>query len=85
MLENLDLSTIITLILGGVGTFASGFWLVAKNKLKKMASLGKETYELINKIDSVIVDDKVTKEELIQVKKEAKDVQVAWKALITKD
>lgn len=85
MFESLELSTLITLGLGGIGTFASVFWLKAKNKLTKAAKLGKETYELIDKVDKVLSDDKVTKTEMLEVKKEAKDVQKAWRVLIAKD
>ena len=39
----------------------------------------------LSKIDSVLADDKVTKEEIAEVRKELADVKAAWKALFAKE
>ena len=90
-----DVGTIITVILGLITAIAGGFWLKAKGKLAQIASLIKETVELVNKAFSIptkaiamLDDNTVTKEEIAELKalftelkNEAADVKAAWKLL----
>ena len=84
MFENLDAGTIVTIVLGLVTTFAGGIWLKAKGKISKVITLGKECFDLLVKLEKALEDDKITKDEIKDLKNEAAQVKVAWKALIQK-
>lgn len=84
MLENLDLGTVISVILTGITVFAGGFWLKAKGKISKFVKLFFEVYEVISKFESALSDDKITKDEIEALKKEAADVKAAFKDLVSK-
>lgn len=84
MFENLELSTVVTIILGLVTTFAGGFWLKAKGKIGEVISLGREAFDLLTKLESALEDDKITKAEITDLKKEASEVKKAWIKLIEK-
>lgn len=84
MLENFDAGTIITIVLGVVTTFAGGFWLKAKGKLSKIVKLVFEAYEVVAKIEAALSDNKLTKEEITDLKKELQDVKAAAKDLVSK-
>lgn len=83
-MENLDLGSIITIVLAGITTFLGGFWLKAKGRIKKVVDLCREVYEAGNAVNEVLEDDKITKDEIKRVKKEFKDVSDKFKALIGK-
>lgn len=85
MLESLDLGMIITLIIGGVGTFASGAWLLIKGKLKKVVALGAEAIDVAKGLEAALEDDKIDKTEIESIKKELAELKGAWKALVSKD
>jgi hypothetical protein len=85
MLESLDLSTLITIVLGLIGTFAGGFWLKAKGKLKQVVVLGSEAFDVIEVLEKALQDDKIDKKEIEALKKEAKEVRDAWKKLTAKE
>jgi len=94
-MEGIDVGTIITIVLGLVAAVATGFWAKAKGKLAHLATLLKETLELVNKAFSIptkaiamLDDNTVTQDEIAQLKvlfqelkDEAADVKAAWKAL----
>ena len=84
MFEGLDLSGIITIVLTLVTTFAGGLWLKAKGKLSKVVKLGKEAIDVASAIDDALEDDKLTKDEIKNLKKEFGDVKKAWKDLTGK-
>jgi divalent metal cation (Fe/Co/Zn/Cd) transporter len=79
-----DVWTIVSAVLGLVAVVAGGFWLKAKGKIKAAADLFKEAYEVVAKVYEVLQDDKVSKEEVAELKKEVSDVSAAFKALIGK-
>ena len=85
MLENLDWGTVLTVILAAVTTFAGGFWLKAKGKLAKIVKLFFEVYDVLNKFEVALSDDKITKDEIEGIKKEAAEVKAAFKDLISKE
>jgi len=85
ILANVDLGTVLTIILAGLTTFLGVFWKKAKTKITKVIDLGRQAFELMNSFENAIEDDKVTKEEIAQIKKEAADVKAAWKALVQKE
>lgn len=85
MLENLDWGTVISVILTGVTVFAGGFWLKAKGKLSKVVKLGMEVMEVVTKFEAALSDNKITKEEIEDLKKEAADVKAAFKDLVSKE
>lgn len=80
----LDLGTIITLIITAAGTFFGGAWLFIKNKLTKVVKLGKSALDVAETLESALADDKITTEEIAAIKKELAEVKVAWKDLINK-
>ena len=84
ILQNLDLGTILTIILGGIATFAGGFWLKSKGKIKLVATLAFDVYELLTEIERALSDDKVSKEEIEAIKSRITDIKIAFKALISK-
>ena len=94
-----DLWTIISLILMGVATIASGFWLKSKGKLKQLVELFRQVAELVTKgfdlVDSgvkMLDDNKIDAAEIEQLKvifaqlrQELNDVKRAFKILIGKE
>lgn len=84
-MENLELTTIITIVLGLIGTFAGGFWLKAKGKLKAVVQLGIAAVDVIEVLEKALEDNKIDKKEIQALKKEAKEVKDAWKVLTAKD
>lgn len=80
----MDWTVIVSAVLGVVAVVAGGFWLKAKGKLAQIASLVKEAYEVVAKINEVLADDKVEKSEVEALKKELADVKDAFKVLIGK-
>lgn len=85
MFESLDLGTIITIIISGIATFAGGFWLRAKGKIKLIINLLREGFELIDNLEKALGDDKITKAEIEELKADAARVKTAWKALSQKE
>ena len=94
-MEGIDLGTIITFVITIFVAVAGGLWLKAKGKLKTIATLIKETVELVSKAFSIptkaiamLDDNVVTKEEIAalkllfqELKDEAADVKAVWKLL----
>lgn len=94
-----DLWTIISLILMGVATIASGFWLKSKGKLKQLVELFKQVVELVTKgfelVDEgvkMLDDNKIESTEVERLKvifaelrQELNDVKRAFKILIGKE
>jgi len=80
----MDLWTIISAVLGLVAVIAGGFWLKAKGKISQAATLIKEAYEVVAKVNSILEDNKIDKAEVEELKKELVDVKAAFKALIGK-
>lgn len=83
-MENLDFGTIIAIVMTGLTTFFGVFWGKIKSKLGKVAKMAREIYEAVDSIDKSMSDDKLTKEEILNIKKEIQDVQKAFKELIKK-
>lgn len=84
-MENFDVWTIVSAVLGLVAVIAGGFWLKAKNKIVLFAVLFREIYDVAKKLGDVLEDDKVTKEEVAEMKKELQDVKTAFHNLIGKE
>lgn len=80
----LDIATIITLIISALGIFAGGAYLKAKGKLGQIKDLGKEAIDVLIAAVDAVEDDKITKEETEKIKKEAKEAAVAFNILIGK-
>lgn len=76
--------TVVSAILGVVAMVAGGFWLKAKGKLNAVKNLAKEAVDLVQVAVGTLDDDKITKEEVESIKKEASEVKAAWHALIGK-
>lgn len=81
----LDIATIIGAVVSVIAVVLGGLWTKGKGKLNKVKNLAVETVEVISKLDEALADNKVTKEEVEQLKKEAADVKIAWKALFAKE
>jgi predicted metal-binding transcription factor (methanogenesis marker protein 9) len=80
----MDVVTIISIVLGAVAALAGGFWLKAKGKLSQAANLVKQAYEVVAKVNEILEDNAITKDEVAELKKEAQDVRDAFKVLIGK-
>lgn len=80
----MDVGTIISLVLGVVTVVFGGFWLKAKGKLGQIKNLVKEASDVITVSVGALDDDKLSAEEIEQIKKEAKEVVAAFKILIGK-
>ena len=74
--------TLVSVGLGLIATVAGGFWLKAKGKLSDIKTLAKETADLVTVAVNAIDDNKITPEEVAQIKKEAVEVKAAWRKLI---
>jgi divalent metal cation (Fe/Co/Zn/Cd) transporter len=79
-----DLWTIVSAVLGLVAVVAGGFFLKAKGKIAAVGNLIKQAYEVVAKLSAVLEDNKVTSEEVAEMKKELQDVKDAFKALVSK-
>ncbi len=76
--------TIISIVFAAVTTLFAGLWKKLKGKLGDVANLGKEGLDVINKTVAALEDDKLTKAEAQEIKKEAQEFIGAWKQLIGK-
>lgn len=85
VLQNLDLGTIVTIVLGLLTTFVGGFWLKAKGKISKVVALGKSAFDLLSELEHALDDNKITKDEIKKLKEDAEKVRESWKALVNKD
>jgi hypothetical protein len=83
-MENLDLPGILAIVFGVMTTVFGGFFAKIRPKLKKFVSLLREVMQLVDKMESALEDDKLTKQEIQAIKSEALDVRRAWKALVKK-
>jgi len=79
-----DIWTIVSAVLGLVAIVAGGFYAKIKGKLGAIISLGKEAVDLAQVAVKSLDDNKITKEEIEQIKKEAGEVKAAWKVLTGK-
>jgi hypothetical protein len=84
MLENLDLSTILNFVLGVFAVVGSGLLIRAKRKGGRLAALvqsavavGTQSSELVDVTVDSLDDNKVSASELVEIRKEAKDVKLA--------
>lgn len=77
--------TIVSLVLAALsGLFGTKF-AKAKEKIKQVATLAKETADLIDKATLALDDNTVTVDEVAMLRKELQDVKDAWKALFEKE
>ena len=79
-----DWTVVVSAIMTVLAAVAGVFWKKGKGKIAKVATLARETADLISKATAVLDDDKVTREEVASLKKELCDVKDAWKALVGK-
>ena len=84
LLQSLDLGTILTIIFGAIATFAGGFWLKSKGKIKQVAVLAFDVYELLNEVEKALGDDKISKEEITAIKSKITKIKADFKLLINK-
>ena len=75
---------IISALLTVLATVFGGGLKKAKDKLKALVTLFKEIWELVGKLSAALEDNTVTPEEVTELRKEANDVKLAFKALIGK-
>ncbi len=83
----MELELILTLVSVGLGvlaTVAGVFWGKAKGKLKAVANLSKEIFDLVKTATDALDDNKIDKAEVDAIKKEAIEVKAAWKVLVGK-
>jgi len=80
-----DVGTIITIVFAAFTAIFGGFWLKSKIKIGKIFTLVKEVFEVVQAATVALDDDKITKEEIDKIRKEAGDVKVAFKDLFGKE
>jgi len=82
----MDLQTILTIISIALGLGATLFgvkWVAAKGKLSQLKGVVKEGYDVVKVAVEAIDDDKVTVEEVAQIKQEAAEFGAAVKLLFS--
>lgn len=84
LLQSLDLGTVLSIIFGAIATFGGAFWLKSKGKLKQVATLAFDVYELLNEVEKALGDDKLSKEEIVEIKSMIKKIKADFKLLINK-
>lgn len=77
--------TIVSLVLAALSGLLGTKFSNAKKKIKQVATLAKETADLIDKVTLALEDNTITADEVEMLKKELKDVVDAWKALVGKE
>jgi len=83
-MENLDVWTIISLILGVLATVFVAFWSKVKVKLSQILTAGKELLDVGSALNDALLDNKITPEEAAKIKKEWLEAKAAFKSLIGK-
>ena len=81
-MENIDLGSVVNIVLTIITVIAGGLWLKAKGKLGQLKSAAKESYEAISAVVDALGDDKITAEEQVIIKKEANEAWGAIKLLL---
>ena len=81
-MENIDLGSVLNIVLTIVTVVAGGLWLKTKGKLKQLRNVAKEGYEAIQAVVGALEDDKIDAEEQVKIKKEALEAWVAIKILL---
>jgi len=77
--------TLVSLALGLIATILGGRWITAKGKLKQFKNVIKEGYDVVSVSIVAIEDDKITKEEVEQIKQEGAEFKAAFKLLMAKE
>ena len=70
----MEIQEIITLVLSALAIFAGGFWLKAKGKIAQLKTVITELTQLITALSAALEDDKISKKELENLKKEKNEV-----------
>ncbi len=78
----MDVGTIVTLVLAAFSALAGGLFLKAKGKLTQIKNVIKEGADVVIVAVNAVGDDKLTTEEIADIKKEAKEAVAAFKALL---
>ena len=84
----MELETILTIVsiaLGLGATLLGGKWLLAKGKLNQLKNVVSEGYDVVKAAVDAIEDDKVTVEEINQIKQEAAEFRAAVKLFFGKE
>ena len=81
----LDVWTIVSAILAVLAGLFTAFWSKAKGKVALAYKLLRECLDVVDAATAALEDDKITKEEVEKIKKEAGEVKVAWQALLRKE
>ena len=83
----MEIETILTLVsigLGLVATLLGGRWLVIKGKLNQFKVTLAEGYDVIEAAVKAVDDDKITKEEVAEIKQQVAEFKAATKLLFAK-
>ena len=84
LLKGIDLSTVLSLVLGLVATFGGGYYLLFKKKFGAAIGLLKEVVLLLDSVEFSLQDGKLTKEEIELIKSKLINVREAYYKLINK-
>ena len=79
-----DFWTIVSIIIGVIATIFGVFWGKVKNKLLGAFMLAKEALDVGKAAIDALEDNKITPEEVANIKKEAQEVKEAWHNLLGK-
>jgi len=85
MFENVDVWTVVTIVLGAIAALFGTFWGKVKGKLGQVVIAGKEFADVGIALKDALEDDKITQEEKENIKKEWGEALAAFKKLIGKE
>lgn len=83
-MQDLNFWTILSLVLLGLSTVFGSYFVVFKSKARQLYNLGKEALDVAKAAIDALEDNKITPEEVAKIKKEAVELQAAWRLLKAK-
>ena len=83
-MENLDVWTIVSVVLGVLASIFGIFWGKAKGLIGKITTAGKELMDVGTALTESLADDKITPEEVANIKQQWAEAKAALKAILGK-
>ncbi|MCF8218708.1 MAG: hypothetical protein K9J21_06970 [Bacteroidales bacterium] len=83
--NDIDWSTVISILLAILTTFFGGYLAKYKKKFKQFVGLTREVVELGEYLNKSLQDNKISDKEISRIKKEYNDVKIEWRKLLNKN
>lgn len=83
-MDNFSIWQIISAVIGVIAMFFGTKWGIGKGKLSQIVTVGSEAMDVANALDAALEDNKITKEEIANLKIQLAEVKVAWQKLTGK-